>query len=263
MKIVRVLLVIVALLAVVFYVVFGNMVFGNMPAVADAEIAPGVVQIVDGYVNAFFVEGGPGQVALIDAGNDPAGTAVLASLGRRGHQPSDVKAILLTHGHPDHTAAAHLFPGAAVYAFPADAPVAAGEKRAAGPLPKLLDTPKEKTVKVTHPLTDGEVVRVGTATITAFLVPGHTGGSAAYLYEGVLFVGDSANGRADGTVVSAPWVVSDDCDQNVASLAELRERFTREGRSVKVLAFGHSGPKTGGGLMAALAPPPTIPTAAP
>ena len=108
--------------------------------------------------------------------------------------------------------------------------------------------------RVTDPLQDGQHVAVGTATITALHIPGHTGGSAAYLFHDVLFLGDSANGRADGTVVSAPWVVSDDVDQNVASLTALRERLAGMGRSVKTLAFGHSGPKKGEGVMSVFMP---------
>ncbi len=42
------------------------------------------------------------EVALIDAGNDVQGKALLAELSRRGLSPDDVKVILLTHGHADH-----------------------------------------------------------------------------------------------------------------------------------------------------------------
>lgn len=258
MRIVRGALISLALLAVVFYVVFGGILFGNLPSVRDAPIAPRVVQLVDGYVNVFAIDAGDGQVVLVDAGDDPTGAAILAGLSRLGHAPSAVKAILLTHGHPDHTAGARLFPEARVYAFAPDAPIAAGEKRAGGPLPRFISTPAEKTARVTDLLTDGQKIVVGTATVTAHHIPGHTGGSAAFEYEGTLFLGDSATGREDGTVVSAPWVLSDDVAQNVASLAALRDRLAAEGRAIRTLAFGHSGPRRANDAAALLAPPPLM-----
>ena len=60
---------------------------------------------------------GVNQVALIDAGNDSDGKAILAELSRRQLGPDGVIAIFLTHGHPDHTAGIKLFPKAQVMAL--------------------------------------------------------------------------------------------------------------------------------------------------
>lgn len=253
-RVLQILAVVIGLLAVLFYVVMGPMVFGNLPMVQGEEIAPGVTQIVDGYVSAFAIDASDGAIVLVDAGNDASGAAILAWLKSKSLEPSAVKAILLTHGHPDHIAAAHLFPGAAVYAFPGDAAIVSGEGRAKGPLPKLMDTPVEKRAKVTHPLSDGQVIVVGTATITAHHVPGHTAGSAAFRYKRALFLGDNANGKDDGTIMSAPWVVSDDTEENRRSLRALVENLYDNGHTIEVLAFSHSGPMRGRGLLRALAP---------
>ncbi len=254
-RVLQIVAVIVGLFAVLFYVVLGPMVFGNLPMVQGEQVAPGVTQIVDGYVSVFAIDAGDGAVVLIDAGNDASGAAILGWLKEKGLEPSAVRAILLTHGHPDHIAGAHLFPAAQVHAFPGDAAIVSGEGRAKGPLPKLMDTPVEKRAKVTHPLTDGQVIVVGTATLTAYHVPGHTAGSAVFRYGKTLFLGDNANGRDDGTIISAPWVVSDDTEENRRALRALVARLYESGTTVDALAFSHSGPMRGRALLRALAPP--------
>ena len=226
---------------------FGPMVLGNQPAVNGAHLVEGKsVQVVDGFVSTFLLAAGDGAVALIDCGNDPSGAAILEQLKQWGFGPSGVKAIFLTHGHPDHIAACHLFHDAEVYAFPGDVKLAAGEERAKGPLPSRVDTPLEKVIKVTRTLTDGETITVGTLNVTAYAVPGHTAGSAAYLADGVLYIGDNANGKADGkSLKAAPWVVTDDTAQNVDSLKKLHTRLKEGNATVDKIAPSHSGPIDG------------------
>ena len=56
---------------------------------------------------------------------------------------------------------------------------------------------------------DGESIRGGDLDVRVYSVPGHTAGSAAYLARVVLYLGDSANISARGTMRAAPWVFSD------------------------------------------------------
>ena len=74
-----------------------------------------------------------------------------------------------------------------------------------------------------------------------FSVPGHTAGSAAYLVNDVLFLGDAADVGRDGAVKGAPWVFSDSQAEDRASLVRLEHRLEQEGVVVKVMAFAHSG----------------------
>lgn len=231
-------LLVVAVVAALFVPVFT----GVKPSVNGTHLEGGAVQVLDGYVSAFLLPAGDGAVALVDCGNDPSGTGILEALRLWGLGPEAVKAIFLTHGHPDHLAACHLFKDAEVYAFAADAKIAAGLERPKGPVPSRFDTPPEKVILVTKMLMDGETVTVGTLNVKAYAVPGHTGGSAAFLADGVLYLGDSVSARSDGkTLKAAPWVFSDDTVQNLASLKKLHARLKEENAVVKLLAPAHSG----------------------
>jgi glyoxylase-like metal-dependent hydrolase (beta-lactamase superfamily II) len=197
--------------------------FGNNSAVIPGPVVPGVETVKDGFVNAFILDAGNGEVALVDAGNDRFGKALLGALERRHLTPASVAAIFLTHGHPDHTAGCKLFPHADVYAMEADIPMI-GE-----------------AAKVTRPLKDGDVVAVADLRVEAFSVPGHTSGSAVYLARGVLFFGDSAGASKSGALMKAVRFSSKDSSQNVASLKALAARLAPRKAEIKAMAFGHSG----------------------
>ncbi len=234
----RTLLILVVVLVVLFGVFFATVgkEFVGMEPSADGPVAAGVQLVRDGYVNVFFidVEGG---VAMIDCGDDPEAKAILAALKARSLDASAVKAIFLTHGHPDHTAGCHQFT-APVYAFEADRGIAEGSVPANGPLPKMMGVQKGKATKVTSLLVEGATVSFGDVGVTAWNIPGHTQGSAAYLARGVLFFGDSGGGQTDGKLRPAPWVFSDDSEQNKASLKSLAAKVPA---GVTRLAFAHSG----------------------
>jgi glyoxylase-like metal-dependent hydrolase (beta-lactamase superfamily II) len=199
----------------------------NRPIVDGQNLGSGVETVKDGFVSVFIIDVAPGKVALIDAGKDKTGQALLAALGRRGLGPSSVAAIFLTHWHGDHTAACKLFPDAQVYAMRNDVALVGD------------------AVKVTMPLDDNSVTKVGDVNVEAYAVPGHTPGSAVYLARGVLFFGDSAGGGKDGTLMPAVRLFSKDPDQNVASLKMLEARLQPRASEVKTLAFAHSGPLDG------------------
>lgn len=177
----------------------------------------------------------------MDAGNDPAGGAVLAALAAHGAGPDAVSAIFLTHGHPDHVAACGQFPRATVYAMAEEVPFATGARAYTGPIPSVLgSTPAPCAVS---PLRDGQVVAVGALDVEAFLVPGHTAGSAAYLVGDAMFLGDSLRVRAGDVLSGAPWVFSDDVDRNVAELGALARRT--QGRDVRWVLNAHTGSVSG------------------
>jgi len=217
--------VVVLLLAVgaIWYTAFGS----NSPIVDAAQLVPGVETVKDGFVSVFIVDVAPGKVALIDAGHDASGKAILDALAKRGLTPAAVTAIFLTHGHGDHTAACKQFPGAQVYAMEAE-------------IPTVGDA-----AKVDHPLHDGDISDVGDIHVEAFATPGHTPGSAVYLARGVLFFGDSAGASKQGKVMKAVSLFSKDPSGNIASLKALTARLKPRAGEIKILAFAHTGPLSG------------------
>jgi glyoxylase-like metal-dependent hydrolase (beta-lactamase superfamily II) len=218
--------------------------FGGMSAIEDgAEPAPGVRVVKDGFVGVGLVDVGGGKLALVDAGADATGKAILAELARRGASPDAVVAIFVTHGHGDHTAACALFPNAAVYALAADVGLVEGREGAHGPVTRWAK-PKPTGIHVARGLADGETVEVGSKKVQVFAVPGHTAGSAAYLVGGVLFVGDSAGTRSDGSLAGAPWIFSDDRAQNHASVAALGARLAAQKEHVVAIVPAHTGTAT-------------------
>lgn len=213
--------------------------FAGNPEIPDGRELEGFARVLkDGYVTVGVLDAGGGSVALIDAGTDPEGKLLLAELKRRGLGPEAVKAIFLTHGHVDHISGCHLFPQAEVLALTEDVGIAEGKEKPHGPVLKLLP-PSDRQVHVTRALKDGETVPVGNLAVRVFAIPGHTQGSAAYLVNGVLFLGDSADATKDGKVVGAKWPVTDDTAQNRASLKALAARL--QPGEVKALVFAHTG----------------------
>lgn len=225
--------------------VFASAFIGNSPIVDGADLATGVRTVKDGFVSAFILDAGEGAVALVDAGNDHEGHALLAELQRRHLDRDAVRAIFLTHGHPDHIAAVALFPHAEVYALASEVALAEGRVAASSPMGRMRSA-HLTGIRVTHPLADGEVVTVGPLRVRAFAIPGHTSGSAAYLAQGVLFLGDSSTASNDGKVRGPVWMFSENSAQDIESLHRLVARLRTESQTVDVLAFAHSGPLRNG-----------------
>jgi glyoxylase-like metal-dependent hydrolase (beta-lactamase superfamily II) len=201
----------------------------------------GIHLVKDGIVSVAVIPLEDGKVALIDSGNDGEGKAVLAELSARRLSPDAVAAIFLTHGHPDHTAGVKLFPKAEVMAMEREVALAEGREAGKGPLNRLMGANPNGT-RITHPLHDGETVRLGETVVRAYAIPGHTAGSAAYLVNGVLFLGDAADASGDGKIVGSAWLFSESQSQDRESLAELEQQLKKDSAEVKVIAFAHSGP---------------------
>jgi len=238
-KILKITGVVVGLLVLIAAALIGSAFMGRSKIVDGFESGP-VRVVKDGMVSVAVLDIGHDSIALVDAGNDSSGKAIMAELARRGMALDAVKAILLTHGHPDHIAAIRLFPKAEVIALADEVPVAEGRSAGNGPLHWLMPT-GSTGVKVTRTLGDGDTLQLGNLTVRAFAVAGHTAGSAAYLTEGVLIMGDSADMSSDGKLTGSPWLFSDDQATNRASLSRLEGRLTDEQIEVKSWVFSHSG----------------------
>jgi glyoxylase-like metal-dependent hydrolase (beta-lactamase superfamily II) len=199
-----------------------------------------------GYSTAYVIDAGNGQFVLIDAGADNKGAALMQDLQMRHGSPDNVVAILITHAHGDHIAALGLFPKAAVYAMKREVPIAAGQEPYNGPLLKVVGNKNTSPFTVTHPLDDGESFMAGNLQVTAFAVSGHTEGSAAYLVNGVLFVGDAVQIKSNQQIIGPSAVFSTDRAEGENSLRHLGQELQPRSADVKFIATGHTG--TVGGL---------------
>jgi glyoxylase-like metal-dependent hydrolase (beta-lactamase superfamily II) len=233
----------VVLLLAVGIALFAPVFMGRRSA---GEGAVGSIRLVrDGFVTVAVIPIAPQEVALVDAGNDAEAAAIMTDLKRSGLGPEAVKTILITHGHPDHIAGVAAFPQAQVLALSGEVPLIEGRVAAGGPLPRLFGA-RPTNIKVARALADGDTVALGETTIRVYAVPGHTAGSAAYLVDDVLFLGDAADAGRDGAVKGAPWIFSDSQEQDRESLVRLAQRLEQDQRAVSSIVFAHSGVLTEG-----------------
>jgi glyoxylase-like metal-dependent hydrolase (beta-lactamase superfamily II) len=187
-----------------------------------------------GYSFAYVLKTEHGA-ALVDTGADPRGKELLAQLAEVGVKPEQVHTVLLTHGHVDHWAAAHLFPQARVLVGPGDGALIRGEypqKSLVGRLTRSMKRPPQPAQL--EELKGEETLDVDGTTLRVIYLPGHTPGSVAYLLGDVLFTGDALVHLHKGLSTS-PFFFSEDDHQSRESLRELR------GVDFVRMLDGHSG----------------------
>ena len=175
-----------------------------------SEVAPGVHRVGDAYFNCYLIEDG-NQLTLLDAGVKTFRPPLEEHLRSRGRSVSDIAAVILTHGHPDHIGMAEGLrtdAPAPVYVHEADAHMAKtgeihkleGKLRPYMRYPamwKLLGlfvrggafrTPKIQAVTT---FTDGDLDVPGRPRIVP--TPGHSPGHVSFHLpdRGVVFTGDA------------------------------------------------------------------------
>ncbi|MEZ4316360.1 MAG: MBL fold metallo-hydrolase [Myxococcota bacterium] len=228
----------------------GSAFMGNVAVEPGHEMANGrVTTVFDAYVACFLVDVGGGRFVLVDACMDEMAGPVRKALEAKGATLDAVEMIVLTHGHSDHTGATVAAPKIPVRAMAAELPQLEGKAAYRGPLPSLMGA-VDSHIRVESPLSDGEVFTVGDTQFEVFALPGHTAGSAAILVDGLLFVGDSAGWKTSGKLVPAPWVFTDDLDQNTASLRALAKRLEPRAAEIEWIVPAHTGPAKGLGPLA-------------
>lgn len=171
-------------------------------------------------------------VIVIDLGWFGAEDALRKGLERLGATREDVVAVFLTHSHRDHITGWKLLHEVPFYLAAAEVPRFLGAVSHGGPVPRIAhdvlpaDRPEPGEVEIRAFSTD-TAFAFGADTVRAFLVPGHTAGSVAYLFRHVLFAGDAITHMPLLGFGEAMTIYSDDVARSEASVASLRERLER------------------------------------
>jgi glyoxylase-like metal-dependent hydrolase (beta-lactamase superfamily II) len=228
---------------------------------------PAVHRLGDDMVNFYIVEE-PDGLVLIDSGLPAHWGALRDHLASSGAVPGDIKAVLLTHAHPDHVGLAARVrreAGAAVWIHSAEAAtIAAANPARAGasterPMARYLLRRPAAMGLVLHlarngafhpaPVSDPEVFETR-STLTrvpgapeAVPVPGHTPGSTAYVFRdhGVIFSGDALVSYDGLTGLSGPRLVCRGFTHDGASALASLDTLAGIGKDLTVLP-GHGDP---------------------
>ncbi len=203
------------------------------------EIKPNLMAVSSAGTYLYAARAGQ-HVVLFDTGADPAGHPVDMALAALHAGRNDVSDVFLTHAHGDHTAGTNGLAGARVHLGQADVPYAEGrapwDSLLLRVMSKAMATP---SINVSSPLGGVQTVDLGDGkAVKAIPVPGHTPGSYAYLYDGVLFLGDTAVFK-QGRLERGPSLFDSNSGQIGASLGALKTALA--GAEIAAVCTGHGG----------------------
>ena len=207
----------------------------------------GVYQLGTTMVNSYIIDGDEG-VTLVDTLVRGKEDAIARNLKELGRSLDDVRAILLTHSHMDHTGSASAIRAASqarVYASEADTPAIRGAVKPPNPpthwywRPMFWPAvffPDPAPVEVDRFVSE-DAKEVLPGDLRAIDTPGHTPGHTSYILDrggGLLLVGDAAVATKDGRVKRLAFNRSThEVDGSLSHLAELQ---------FEIAAFSHSKP---------------------
>ncbi|WP_280717090.1 MBL fold metallo-hydrolase [Kitasatospora sp. MAP5-34] len=231
--------------------------------------APTSHRLGDRLVNFYLVDTGSGLV-LVDAGLPAHWNNLLDAVTRLGHRLTDIAAVLITHGHPDHTGLAERVraaSGAQVWVHESDAPILTAPRRLGkvwqperSVLPYAIRRPgslraplhlarsgalRVPPVREFHTFRGGEQLDLPGSPL-ALHTPGHTNGSTSFLFPGssVAFTGDalvthdSVGGRTGPCLICRAF--TQDSRAALDSLDRLAEH------DIRTVLPGHGDPWTDG-----------------
>lgn len=214
------------------------------------RIIKGLYAISVGVVNTFLLDTKDSCI-LIDTGFPNSAKRILDAVGQLGKRASDIRHIVLTHGHPDHigsAAALKRATGAEIYAPSLDTEIITRGTgfRPLFPSPGLQNQilfrmfigkmhPVEP-VGIDYQVDGGQVLPIAGG-IKAVQAPGHCAGQLAFLWPqdgGVLFAADAC-----ANVLGLDWSLAyedfEEGKRTLKSLADLEFRTACFGHGKAIL----------------------------
>ena len=153
------------------------------------------------FVYVYFIAADEGCV-LVDSGVSGSEKIIETAIFESGHQPSEVKAVFLTHAHPDHIGTANYFRekyGAKIYA-------SEGERAwienidlqfAERPIPNFYHLAGQSTM-VDQVVKNGDKISLTDhICIEVIGTPGHSADEVSYRIGNMVFIGDTVPVRGD------------------------------------------------------------------
>jgi glyoxylase-like metal-dependent hydrolase (beta-lactamase superfamily II) len=184
------------------------------------------------------------EPTLVDTGFKGRCRPILRDIARLGYSPTDIKNVIITHHHADHTGSLSALvkaTGARVVAHPADAPYIDGRLPQPGPESRIMSPFRgfwsTAPVPVDVLVTEGDELPI-LGGIKVLHTPGHTPGSISLLIpaERLLIAGDVLGNRFGLHLPSKRYTV--DFRQELDSIKRLAAL------DFDVIAFGHGAPVT-------------------
>jgi len=164
-------------------------------------------------------------VVAIDLGWSGSRGRFVDALASLGKAPEDVEHVFVTHGHRDHIAGWPWVPDATFHMQRDEVRLFLGQELPSDWPSRIVErmkgTPRPAAGSVAlAPFGRDTVFDLGEP-LHAFAMPGHTPGSAAYLFRGVLFMGDAVSHMPIRSFHGAATIYSYDMEQARESLVTL------------------------------------------
>ena len=151
------------------------------PPMPPRHIIGNIYYVGPSGVSSWLITTPQGHI-LIDTTFEDGVSNICRNIEQLGFRAGDIKFVLSSHAHVDHTGGHALMKqicGAQIVASAADAHLLeTGGADDFSPFPK--DLLAYTAVKADRIVTDGEMVRLGNVTLTAHLTPGHTKGATTW-----------------------------------------------------------------------------------
>lgn len=199
------------------------------------------------WLSSSYVMPVDGGVLVFDLGWEESGRALRAALDEVGADTADVLAVFLTHSHQDHMAAWRTVRTAPFVMPAAEVAFLDGRRVHGSFLPHHLDgvwdydRPRPGELDIEPVMGDTALV-FGTDTVHVFHAPGHTPGHAAYLFRGILFIGDGVTYTPPLGFMHAKGVFTEDQERSRESLRHLWDRVAPFGPRWFCTAHAKCGP---------------------